>query len=145
MFRSDAAAQEAGVAIDDFQVFAPDESTPMVSFTSSEEGTCEEDPITFDNESSGGILSYSWDFGNGATPSVIEGYGPHEVYYTGIGTKMITLTAETNEGTIEYSQEINVSKKPSEILVTQDNMEVCEDETIELVVHGKFEATKHVG
>ena len=134
LFRSDAAAQKAGVAIDDFQVFAPDESTPMVSFTSSEDGTCEEDPIIFENESSGNILSYSWDFGAGATPAVIEGYGPHEVFYKGVGTKVIRLSAETSGGIVEYTQEVNVSNKPSDVLVTQGVLEVCEDETLELVV-----------
>jgi hypothetical protein len=40
--------------------------------------------------------TYTWDFGPTATPSTATGYGPHQVYYTTLGTKVIQLIVDPN-------------------------------------------------
>lgn len=40
--------------------------------------------------------SYSWSFGIDAVPATATGYGPHAVYYTSPGTKVVTLSIFPN-------------------------------------------------
>jgi len=64
--------------------------------TSDSEGTdslfCINTAITFTNNSTGFVESYSWDFGTDATPATATGVGPHTVEYSSGGSKNVTLT-----------------------------------------------------
>ena len=57
--------------------------------------------ITFTNLSSSptdSIVSYTWNFGSGATPVTTTGSGPHNVVYESFGDKRAALTVETSRG-----------------------------------------------
>ena len=41
--------------------------------------------------------SYSWSFGSDAVPATATGYGPHTVFYTSAGTKVVTLSIFPND------------------------------------------------
>ncbi len=45
-----------------------------------------------------GIVSWSWIFGEGATPATGSGQGPHDVVYESFGTKTVVLTVESELG-----------------------------------------------
>jgi hypothetical protein len=54
-------------------------------------------------------LTFSWNFGTGATPATTTGAGPHNVVYSSTGTKTITLTVSTTDGcTSTITKEISV-------------------------------------
>lgn len=44
------------------------------------------------------IVSYSWNFGEGAIPETATGSGPHNVIYATFGEKLAALTIETSRG-----------------------------------------------
>lgn len=44
------------------------------------------------------ILSYAWNFGNGATPVFSDEEGPHDVIYDSFGPKTVALTIESTRG-----------------------------------------------
>jgi len=44
------------------------------------------------------IVSYTWNFGAGSTPSTASGPGPHATVYESFGTKLAALTVETSRG-----------------------------------------------
>ncbi len=50
--------------------------------------------IVFTDESLNEPTSWEWDFGEGATPASDTGQGPHEVIYSSIGLKTISLLVE---------------------------------------------------
>ena len=63
---------------------------------------CAGTDITFSGNNSsfllGEITGYQWSFGQGATPSIGSGVGPHEVTYETPGEKNVVLTVETDLG-----------------------------------------------
>ena len=52
--------------------------------------------VTFTDQSSCNISSYSWDFGAGATPATASTQGPHNVIYSSTGFKTVSLTVNGN-------------------------------------------------
>lgn len=133
VFRSDPAAEEAGIAIDDFSITGPTNTTPLVSFTSSDVGVCTGNTIEIINNSSGAIGSYTWDFGEGANPGTGEGYGPFDVTYSTIGEKTIIMTAQHDDGELTESIDITVANPPSESVVTGTSS-ICIGDNVSIVV-----------
>lgn len=94
VFLSDVSAVEAGVAIDDFSISAQDLVAAVPEFSYENVSGCSNQVITFTDNSTGAVDSYSWDFGVGASPSTATGQGPHEVTYsaTEAQTSTVSLT-----------------------------------------------------
>lgn len=71
----------------------PAAQPPVAAFTVSVAQLCDGGTVTFQNQSSGSITNYDWNFGIGASPATATGTGPHTVTYSGAGTpeaKLIT-------------------------------------------------------
>ncbi|NNF01391.1 MAG: PKD domain-containing protein, partial [Bacteroidia bacterium] len=86
---------------------------------------CEQEFVQFTNQSTGGYLQYSWDFGDGNTSTA---FAPAHLY-TGVGTYTITLTATNSIGcTDTYSRTITVS--PS-VIADFTNTVACPGEQIQ--------------
>lgn len=62
-------------------------------FISDGTSVCDGAEVVFTNTSTGtsGSTTYSWNFGDGATPSTATGAGPHTVTYTGTGNSTVSL------------------------------------------------------
>ena len=71
---------------------------PVADFTASPLTVCLGQSITFNDNSSSGITSYSWNFGSGAVPATSSTAGPHAVTYTTSGNKTISLTVTNSSG-----------------------------------------------
>ncbi|MFC2136652.1 C1 family peptidase [Bacteroidota bacterium] len=89
---------------------------PQASFTIDNNKVCIDASITCTDSSEGEISSYSWDFGDGASPQTDTTAGPHEVTYSTSGYKTISLTVTGTNGTntltrnncIHVTENINV-------------------------------------
>ncbi|MDA3866746.1 MAG: M6 family metalloprotease domain-containing protein [Salinivirgaceae bacterium] len=67
--------------------------------------------VTFTNNSVGPITSWSWDFGDGASPATATGIGPHDVVYNSAGSKTVSLTVNDAE-TMAKTDYITVNESP---------------------------------
>lgn len=98
LFLSDVNIQDAGVAIDDFQILVQDPAPPTAEFTASSTIGCSGQVITFTNASTGSVKTYEWDFGANASPATATGVGPHDVTYSGAGASTVSLRAISGFG-----------------------------------------------
>lgn len=67
------------------------EGTPIPDFSIEGANRCVNQIITFQDSSYLGY-GWTWNFGEGATPSTATGSGPHQVVYSTIGNKAVVLT-----------------------------------------------------
>lgn len=70
---------------------------------------CKSQVITFTDSSVGNISAYSWNFGTDASPATANTKGPHNVTYSSGGSKTITLTITTLNGTLNKNKNLSVS------------------------------------
>ena len=132
-----------GANTDDFKydvcirAYSRNIETPYPSFTIANENVCLNESNVFSNKSLGEISSYSWDFGEGASPQTADTEGPHEVTYSSSGKKTISLTVTgpggsntfTRQNAFEVSEQLNV-------FTPYPNLYIGEKDTIELVAFG---------
>jgi len=74
------------------QSFLVQQEGPLTDFSFS--GICDNAPSQFTNQTTGLVLNYSWDFGDGTTSSVVN----PQYTYPGIGTYDVLLTASNGVG-----------------------------------------------
>lgn len=77
-------------------------SQPSASFVTVSNTICAGSSMTYSNLSTGGLTSYTWNFG-GATPATSTSTNP-VVTYTAPGTYSVALTASNAIGTSTYTQ-----------------------------------------
>ena len=129
-FKTDAASTDVGMAIDDFEVNGPN-SIPVPSFLSSNPNICEGGVVIFNDNSTGTISNYAWNFGSGASPSTASGSGPHEITYTSQGQYTATLTVTGSGGDVvetkvNYVDVIAGSSIANVIQVNLSEFTVCD-------------------
>jgi len=92
-FMTDTNTRDIGMAIDDFIISGP-ATAAVPDFTANPQTleTCQSTEVTFFDNSTGNISSYSWDFGSGAEPATATGRGPHTVTYNSSGSATVSLT-----------------------------------------------------
>jgi PKD repeat protein len=95
---------------------APSTQCPTPSIKS-ENTACMAKATAFSTPNLGSNYTYTWNFGAGATPATATGIGMHNVTYSTIGTKTVTLTVSGGAGTICTA--VNMTK---EIAVFNCNM-----------------------
>ncbi len=85
-----------GVCIDEVSVTGTPAGT-YANFTGTPTTIEVGQSVTFTDVSGGGaITSWSWNFGQGASPSTATGQGPHIVSYNTVGLKTVSLTINDN-------------------------------------------------
>ena len=116
------------------------------NFTADVTSVCENETVTFTNQSSGTVTDYQWNFGAGAAPATATGPGPHIVTYSAIGTATVSLTVDgpTTETKADY---ITING-PDNVGFRYDAAAYCPDGTNPLPVRddpsvpvGSFSAT----
>lgn len=133
LFRSDAAEIDAGMALDDFQISGTKtDAIPDFAASPSSGSACEGALVTFEDKSTGSISSWSWNFGDGASPATATGRGPHVVTYSTTGLKSITLTVEGEINGTQISSKADfitiTGNSISDKAVTVANSELCVNE-----------------
>ncbi|MFT6866783.1 MAG: PKD repeat protein [Cyclobacteriaceae bacterium] len=133
VFKSDPAAEEEGLAIDDFQITGPTATAVAVSFDI--QGTpCSGEIVNIVNTSTGAITGYSWNFGENAIPPTATGFGPFEITYTAGGVKAIALTASTSGDAVVINNSLEVGVFPANISVIGSGSEICAGESLDIVI-----------
>lgn len=104
------AASSSDMAIDAIGVF---EDAAAVQAGFNVAGVlCADSVISFTNASAGNILSYNWDFGNGADPPGATSAGPHQVIYSTPGLKQVVLTVNGNSFSDSDTTAIEINDHP---------------------------------
>ncbi|NQZ78458.1 MAG: PKD domain-containing protein, partial [Ekhidna sp.] len=129
VFKTDPNTEFAGIAIDDFRIIPPSETSVALSFEAGSAG-CVGDPVTFTNQSTGAVNEYTWNFGSSATPATAVGFGPHDVIFSSAGMQTITLTAGTNSGDVVETLQFMVSEIPASAEATTSSLELCSGEDL---------------
>ena len=97
---------------------------PDGDFTVSDTVPCPTTNVVFTDQTEGDASSYSWNFGNNASPATASTKGPHTVQYSTSGTKTITLITSNLIGKDTFSSEIEVQvaapEKPASFLDGSD-------------------------
>ena len=99
-------------AVNDLRLFANSSAggPPNASFTASATDICEEDCISFTDQSTGtNISSWDWNFGGGATPNTSTDQNPTNICFDNEGVYTITLTVTDDNGTNSTNISINVA------------------------------------
>ncbi len=99
--------------IDNINVLANLVLTPPVAdFVVETDTICKNALMQIDDQSTGNFLSYQWTFGIGANPASATGPGPHNVTWTVVGNKNVTLALTNPLGTSTLTKVVNVRPTP---------------------------------
>ncbi|MFC2120001.1 C10 family peptidase [Bacteroidota bacterium] len=79
-----------GAGIDNVYIYEV-VNPPVPEFYASATELCVGNEVIFNDESTGEIDSYFWDFGSNATPSTADTRGPHTVTYGSAGNRTVSL------------------------------------------------------
>jgi glucose/arabinose dehydrogenase/PKD repeat protein len=73
-------------------------AAPIADFEVNPQMGCIGTAVTFTSVSVGTVDTYTWNFGDGATPATATGIGPHSVLFSSEGTKEVSLTVNNTAG-----------------------------------------------
>lgn len=90
-----------------------DITPPVASVVASKDTVCTNALVDLTASPSPGSLSYTWDFGSGATPQTAQGAGPQSVKYAAVGTKTARLIVSNGIVSDTNFQTITVIDKPT--------------------------------
>jgi serine protease len=136
-FLTDWAEQDIGVVFDDFEVRGPSNGPPKPLFSADYSNLCESSLVTFRDISKGSVETHSWSFGEGASPSVATGPGPHIVSYTSSGPKTIEYTITDpsgNDFTLLEEGYFTIFPNPEEAQFSLSTNEPCLGDNILVTV-----------
>jgi PKD repeat protein len=103
-------ASQSDMAIDDIGIF--EDGAPTAAFSVSPP-ICVNVPITFTDQTSGTVQTWSWNFGADATPATASTQGPHVVTYSTTGNKTVNLTVTNSLGSSSLNQTVAIATIPS--------------------------------
>jgi len=107
-----------GITLDDIRVERDQEGFDP-AFSADRFHFCTGDQITFSLDTTDSFDQYIWDFGYGASPGSVQGYGPHTVSYADTGSKTVRVTIDG-----VYQNQVNdmvrVEKIPNKPSISQN-------------------------
>lgn len=104
--------------------------TPTASFTFTD-SICAGAMVDFTNSGSTGIeFMYSWDFGEGASPTSSSTENPSGITYSSDGDKIITLTVSTAQCVATFTDTLHIKNSPAPVLDFSSTSPVCEESDI---------------
>jgi hypothetical protein len=111
-----------GIVIDGIEIFKDTAAfEPPVSFN--KQRVCSRETIQFSVDTENVFSSYTWDFGYGASPRYVQGYGSHNIQYIDPGQKTVKLTINGRYRTVR-NQMITVDTLPNmpQIKLNEDTL-----------------------
>lgn len=124
----DGTGQDAGIAIDNFNVY---ESDPEAVIHASEVDICDGSSITFTDSTQGNPSSWNWQFGASASPSSSTAQHPGGVTFGTPGTYNVVLITSNNNGSDTDTVSITVQNcfPPSPDFIATDTT-LCQGQCI---------------
>jgi PKD repeat protein len=107
-------------------------NVPFASFDVDKKVVCQEEEILFADQSTNNPTTHAWDFGDG---EVSSDQNPTHAYAQN-GIYEVTLTASNNDGTDTRTITQMITIKSNPILVSEENVTVCDGEGVVLSVSG---------
>lgn len=98
--------------IDNINISQKTLEEPKALFSLSSNEVCPLKPVVISEESTGGLLTYDWSFGQTALPGGSDKPGPHEISYLLSGEKTISLTVDNAVGSSTQVETITVIDIP---------------------------------
>ncbi|MFO7615808.1 MAG: C10 family peptidase [Bacteroidales bacterium] len=89
-YYNDFHSEGLGCALDNIRIYEVPEK-PIPGFAANQTDNCLGNPVTFTDTTQGQAHTWSWNFGEGATPRTKMGRGPHQVQYSVPGPKEVSL------------------------------------------------------
>ncbi len=120
--------------IDDINITGTASGT-YANFTASPTTVFPGETVTFTDASSGDATSWSWDFGADATPATATGQGPHDVTYSALGNKTVSLTVN-GDVTNTKADYISVIEEVTYPTTLYENFQDFTDFTTDLSLNG---------
>jgi hypothetical protein len=82
-----------GIGLDNIQVLKDDQAF-QPGFTANMHTFCAGETVRYSIDTLNEFEQYTWDFGYGASPRYVNGYGPHDITYVSPGPKTVQLTID---------------------------------------------------
>lgn len=107
----------------------------IVDFSSDNQLVNHCDDVVFTANITGGIpTTYSWDFGDNASPATASGEGPHTIKYLDAGMKTVSLTVDgVNETKSMYMMVSTDVSKAVTADIALNNLPICEGDQMDFV------------
>ena len=104
--------------------------TAIINDSDADDQLCPGDPITFTDVStpppSGSLVTWTWNFGVGASPATFIGQNPPAVTYSTTGTKTISLTVTSDRGCfVTATKVITVATVPPTVSIAASQNPIC--------------------
>lgn len=106
----------------------------LANFTTSSDTVCIGQAVVVNNTSQGPVTTYDWDFGTDATPATANTAGPHNVTYSSVGNKTISLEVSDGTNTDDVTKTITVIAGITANAGPNDT--ICPGDTIALTASG---------
>ncbi len=108
----------------------------MANFSASGYSICIGEEVTFTDASSSvsGVETWSWDFGDDASPASANDQGPHVVSYSSPGVKDVVLTVTEGVAVHDTTIQVTVEATPDAPILSGPTGTVCENDDIDVLV-----------
>jgi len=126
--------QGDNIYVDTFIVRAP--VPPTADFTANTTTICQNQTVTFTDNSSNDVTGWNWNFGAGASPATANTEGPHTVTYSTSGQKNISLTVTAPNGNDTETKNNFVSVIPAPVAVISGITVICNGQSTTLTASG---------
>ena len=93
-----------------------------------------DEEIVFSPLVQGEVTSYSWDFGQDATPQTMTGTGPHQVSYSTTGVKTVTLTVTNGISTHTETKTAYINVNEDDLFARDDRESLLQNDSISLAI-----------
>ena len=104
--------------------------TVLSDFEASVTTTAIDEGIRFNSLVQGDVSSYTWDFGQGATPSTLTGNGPHLVSYSSEGVKTVTMTVSNGNSTHTETKTAYINVVADDLFARDDRESLLQNDSI---------------
>jgi PKD repeat protein len=107
---NDGAGTDPSFAVNNVRITIPGTTPPVANFMSNISTLCPGECITLNDQSTGNITTWAWDFGDGTTSTLQT---PPVHCFANPGNYTVTLTVGNSGGTNSHTMNITVSPLPS--------------------------------
>jgi len=127
-----------GVVLDQIRL-EEDQQAFTSGIQQSDDRVCTTDTVLFRPDTADIFRSYTWDFGYGAQPRYVSGYGPHEIAYPVPGPKTVRLSVDgTYKIRVEDAVMVDTLPERPEVWKAEDTLFTDAEGLIQWYLQGEI-------